>query len=103
MASGSTMLVRTLLSKGTSMSILPSLSPKVSGGFLGLASLLLVASAAPVEAQSFVSPYIGYNFGGDSGCPTITNCEDKKLNAGVAFGSLGAGFGAELDVGYAKD
>jgi opacity protein-like surface antigen len=86
------------------MSILPSLSLKPSGRFLvGLASLLLVASAAPVEAQSFISPYIGYNFGGDSGCPTITNCEDKKLNAGVAFGSLGTVMGAELDLGYAKD
>ena len=50
------------------------------------------------HAQGFVSPLIGYDFGGDSGCPEITGCEDKKLNVGVGLGTLGAVFGFELDI-----
>jgi opacity protein-like surface antigen len=56
-----------------------------------------------VRAQGFVSPLIGYDFGGDSGCPEITGCEDKKLNVGVGLGTLGSFFGAELDISYARD
>jgi opacity protein-like surface antigen len=55
------------------------------------------------HAQGFVSPLIGYDFGGDSGCPEITGCEDKKLNVGVGLGTLGAVFGFELDISYARD
>ena len=35
-----------------------------------LALTLSVSSAA--DAQSFISPFIGYNFGGDAGCPAIS-------------------------------
>jgi opacity protein-like surface antigen len=42
----------------------------------------------------------GYNFGGDAGCPEITNCEDKAFNWGVGFGALGAVIGAELEFAY---
>jgi opacity protein-like surface antigen len=65
--------------------------------------VLLVLFAAPASAQSFVSPFIGYNFGGDSGCPTVTNCEDKQLNAGLAVGRLGNLIGFETEIGYARD
>ena len=65
--------------------------------------LLVAASASEVRAQSFISPLIGYNFGGDSGCPSVTDCEDKGLNFGVGLGRLGSVFGFELDFGYAKD
>ena len=67
--------------------------------------LLLMALITPdaAYAQGFVSPLIGYDFGGDSGCPEITGCEDKKLNIGVAVGSLGSVLGAELEFAYAND
>jgi opacity protein-like surface antigen len=68
---------------------------------LGLLLPLLVPGAA--HAQGFVSPLIGYDFGGDSGCPTITGCEDKNLNMGVAVGSLGNVLGSELEFAYARD
>jgi len=65
-----------------------------------LASLFLFSGSSAVSAQSFISPFIGYNFGGDAGCPEITNCEDKRRNLGVAFGSVGNVFGAELDFAF---
>ena len=57
----------------------------------------------PAAAQGFVSPLIGYDFGGDSGCPEITGCEDKKLNVGVGLGTMGPILGFELDISYARD
>jgi opacity protein-like surface antigen len=50
-----------------------------------------------------VSPLIGYDFGGDSGCPEMTGCEDKNLNLGVSVGSLGNVIGSELEFAYARD
>lgn len=65
-----------------------------------LAALVLFAASSPASAQSFISPFIGYNFGGDAGCPEISNCEDKSRNLGVSFGSIGNVFGAELEFSY---
>jgi opacity protein-like surface antigen len=59
--------------------------------------------AQPASAQVFVSPIIGYNFGGDSGCPNVTNCEEKNLNLGIAIGNYGELFGIEEEFAYAKD
>ena len=64
---------------------------------------LTLAPGASAYAQAFVSPLIGYDFGGDAGCPEITDCEDKNLNAGVAFGSMGRVVGYELEFAYAKN
>jgi opacity protein-like surface antigen len=64
---------------------------------------LVVASAPPARAQGFISPFIGYDFGGDSGCPDATGCEDKKLNWGVSFGAMGSVIGFEEEFAYAKD
>jgi opacity protein-like surface antigen len=69
---------------------------------MGLA-VVLTLGATPARAQGFVSPFIGYDFGGDSGCPELRGCEDKKLNAGVSVGTLGSVLGFELEFGYAKD
>lgn len=66
-----------------------------------ITAVLLVPAAA--HAQTFISPLIGFDFGGDSGCPEVTACEDKNLNAGVAIGSIGRVFGAELELAYAKN
>ncbi len=71
-------------------------------GVLAMA-LFMACSAERASAQGFISPFIGYNFSGDSGCPAITNCEDKHANYGVAFGSLGSVVGFESEFAYTKD
>jgi len=68
-----------------------------------LAMALTLGLANEVRAQGFISPFIGYDFGGDASCPNITNCQDKKLNAGIAIGSLGSILGFEEELGYAKN
>jgi opacity protein-like surface antigen len=67
------------------------------------AALFLFAGARPALAQGFISPFIGYNFGGDAGCPEITNCQDKRADYGVAFGALGSIVGFEAELGYTKN
>ena len=70
----------------------------------GVLVVSLLAGAAPTaQAQGFISPLIGYNFGGDAGCPKITNCQDKKLNAGVALGAMNSVLGFEEEFAYAKN
>jgi opacity protein-like surface antigen len=71
-----------------------------------LGSLILafvVSSAGTARAQGFIAPFIGFNFGGDSQCPTFNSpCENKSNNFGVAFGKLGA-VGFEAEFGYARN
>jgi len=69
------------------------------------ATALLVWMVVPssAAAQGYVSPVIGYDFGGDSGCPELTNCENRNLNWGVSVGSLGSVLGTELEFAYAKN
>lgn len=55
------------------------------------------------RAQGFISPFIGFDFGGDSGCQTAGDCEDKNSNVGVAVGTMGALVGGEFEFGYARD
>lgn len=62
-----------------------------------------MAAAVPAAAQGFISPFIGFDYGGDSGCPEASNCEDKNSNIGVAGGKLGAVAGIEVELGYARD
>jgi opacity protein-like surface antigen len=50
----------------------------------------------------YVSGLLGADFGGDSGCQNVSNCQDRKLNEGVAVGSLGL-IGFEEELAYAKD
>jgi opacity protein-like surface antigen len=66
-------------------------------------TLLVLTTAAPSHAQGFISPFIGYDFGGNSGCPEITNCEDKRTNIGVALGTMGAILGFEEEFADAKN
>src|SRR5262249_28482587 len=68
-----------------------------------LAALMLMASARRADAQGFISPFLGYNFGGDAGCPQITNCDDKHANYGVAFGALGPIVGFEAEFAHTDD
>lgn len=64
---------------------------------------LTCLGASSASAQGFVSPFIGYDFGGDSSCPQVTGCEDKKINLGVGLGVMGNVFGFEEEFAYAKD
>jgi opacity protein-like surface antigen len=72
-------------------------------GFCTAFVLFTFASPRRADAQGFISPLLGYDFGGDSGCPEISGCEDKKMNFGVGLGSLGSFLGGELDLSYAKN
>ena len=73
---------------------------RMSVSTLFLTLLLLIAAAAPARAEGFISPFIGYNFGGDTGCPSISNCEDKHLNWGVGVGAVGGLFGVEAEFAF---
>ena len=69
-----------------------------------LASLVaLLAVPAHARAEGFISPLIGFNFGGDASCPSIENCENKRLNYGLALGATGSIFGFEEEFAYAND
>ena len=69
---------------------------------IGMALLVLGSTAAPAHAQGFLSPFVGYDFGGDASCPHIDNCQDKRLNAGVGFGTMGSVFGFEEEIADAR-
>ncbi|MBZ5556540.1 MAG: porin family protein [Acidobacteriia bacterium] len=70
---------------------------------VAVSAAFIAASATDARAQGFVSPFIGYDFGGDASCPQITNCQDKRMNYGVALGTMGPIFGFEEEFAYAKD
>ena len=65
--------------------------------------LLTAMMPAPASAQGFISPFLGYNYSGDAGCPSFRGCEDKNLNWGASLGSLGRAAGFELEFSYAND
>ena len=69
------------------------------------AIVVAVMACAPADAraQGFISPFIGFDFGGDSGCAAASDCEDKNSNIGVAFGSMGTVFGFEAEFAYARE
>jgi hypothetical protein len=63
---------------------------------------LVALAAGPARADGFISPFIGFNFGGDSDhCASFNNCEEKRTNWGVSFGSTNGIFGFEEDLAYA--
>ena len=71
---------------------------------LPLALVLVAASGTAARAQGFFTPFYGYNYGGDaSNCASLTNCQDKRSDIGVSFGSMGKLFGFEQDIAYSKN
>ena len=73
---------------------------------IGLALVALTLNMATARASSadgFISPLIGYNFGGDANCAAITGCEDKRITWGVAFGAMNAVLGIEEEVAYTSN
>jgi opacity protein-like surface antigen len=72
-----------------------------------LAALVAVFAAlvaTPAHAEGFITPFLGFNFGGDQDatCQSLTNCEDKRLDWGVALGSTSGIFGFEEEIAYSK-
>ena len=70
---------------------------------IGLVLLAAVLAPRDARAQGFLAPFVGFDFGGDSGCQTASGCEDKKSNIGIAFGKMGGAVGFETDIGYARN
>jgi hypothetical protein len=72
---------------------------------IALALLVFVLIAAPVRADGIITPFVGFNFGGDSAstCVSLSNCTDKRMNLGVSLTSMGPVFGLEEDISYAKN
>jgi len=66
-----------------------------------VAACLMVAAPHAARAQGFISPSLGYNFGGDAGCRSATDCRDKNWNWGVSLGTLGSVVGFEFEFNYA--
>ena len=69
-----------------------------------VAVLLLVMTSAPARADGFLTPFIGYNFGGDSSnCAGLTNCSPRRRSYGVSVGAMGTSVGFEEDLSSTKD
>jgi hypothetical protein len=68
-----------------------------------LAIGIIIGTAPQARAEGFISPLIGFDFGGDSGCPNLNNCQDKKINVSVSFGAMGNVLGFEEEVAYAPN
>ncbi len=69
-----------------------------------LAAALITWTVAPASAQGFISPFVGFNFGGDSAnCLSLTNCSEKRLNWGASLGKTNGVYGIEEDIAYAPD
>jgi opacity protein-like surface antigen len=70
---------------------------------LSVLAIGFLTIATTARAQGFISPLIGYDFGGDAKCPVIADCEEERLNIGVGFGTMGSFLGFEEEIAYAPD
>jgi len=67
---------------------------------VAVAAWLTVVVPHAAQAQGFISPSIGYNFAGDTGCRSATDCRDKNWNWGGSMGALGSVVGFEAELTY---
>jgi hypothetical protein len=69
-----------------------------------LAALAIMLVPAPARADGFFIPFLGVNFGGDSGRKFSEAFETNQFNWGASLGWMGGGvFGFEGDFGYSPD
>jgi opacity protein-like surface antigen len=70
-----------------------------------IAAGVLACAVRPASAQGFISPFLGFTYGGDvaATCARLLDCEEKRLNWGVAFGSASGVLGFEEEIAYAKN
>jgi opacity protein-like surface antigen len=72
--------------------------------FVIVAAIFMALHATPARADGFLSPFLGFNYGGDStNCERLTSCDEKRVNWGVAVGSTGGIFGFEEEFAYAPN
>jgi hypothetical protein len=67
---------------------------------------LLLSALAPgaARADGLIVPFVGVNFGGDSGTELLDAADARQLNWGASFAWMGAGvIGVEGDIGYSPD
>lgn len=62
--------------------------------------LIIVGTSSQARAQGFISPLVGFNFGGVSGCPQVRDCENQQRNLSLSLGKFGSIFAAETEVAY---
>jgi opacity protein-like surface antigen len=71
---------------------------------LTLAAALLTLNVTPARADGFVTPSVGFNFGGDTtNCASLRSCDDRRVNWGVSVGTTGGIFGFEEELAYAPN
>jgi opacity protein-like surface antigen len=70
---------------------------------LGILALVLAPSV--VSAQGYITPFIGGNFGGDTGTTLHESISStSRLAWGVRLGGMSHGiFGADMDIGYTSN
>jgi hypothetical protein len=69
-----------------------------------LAVIAFTLAPAPARADGFFIPFLGVNFGGDSGKEFSEAFETSQFNWGASLGWMGGGiFGFEGDFGYSPD
>jgi hypothetical protein len=70
---------------------------------VGILAMLLAPSVA--AAQGYITPFVGGNFGGDTGTTLNQSVNDNsRLALGVRLGGMAHGvFGAETDIGYTRN
>ena len=73
------------------------------GTLTAITAALLACTVSEARAQGFFSPFIGYDYGGDSLCQALRGCEEKNLNVGFSFGKLGKAGGFEQEFAWAKN
>jgi hypothetical protein len=69
-----------------------------------ITSLLAGLSPGAAHADGLFIPFIGWNFGGDSGAEFGDSVDAKRFNWGASIAWMGAGvIGVEADFGYSPD
>jgi opacity protein-like surface antigen len=71
---------------------------------LALGLLLGVSAPAPASADGIIVPFIGVNFGGNSGRELTRAIDAKRLDWGASFAFMGGGvLGLEADIAHSPD
>ena len=65
-----------------------------------LTLVIIMVTTAEARAQGYISPMLGFNFGGVSGCPELPGCTDNQKTFSIAAGGFGTIFGAEAEVAH---
>jgi opacity protein-like surface antigen len=83
------------------------------GRILVVTLALFAATSSTARADGFITPFLGFTFGGDSGCPGtgiattdvvgLFGCEEKRRMFGASIGTTRGIFGFEQDIAYAPD